>query len=133
MMRIFSLLVLCATTGVAVGAGTLKSEAKVDAAANPIRRVVTMLQMMQKKVEEEGVKEEELYEKFVCYCKSGKGTLGKSIEEQSTKIPQVESDIKEAESAMAQLQEDLSAHKADRAAAKEAMAKATEIREKEAA
>merc|ERR1719161_3521471 len=92
-----------------------------------------MLQMMQKKVEEEGVKEEELYEKFVCYCKSSKGTLAKSIEDAETKIPQLESDIKEAESEKAQLQEDLAAHKADRAAAKEAMAKATEIREKEAA
>jgi len=133
MVRIISLLVLCAATGVAVGAGALKSEAKVDATANPIRRVVTMLQMMQKKVEEEGVKEEELYEKFVCYCKTGKETLAKSIEDASVKIPQLESDIKEAESEKAQLQEDLSAHKADRAAAKEAMAKATEIREKEAA
>merc|ERR1719191_2044075 len=92
-----------------------------------------MLQMMSKKVEEEGVKEEELYEKFVCYCKSSKGTLAKSIEDAETKIPQVESDIKEAESEKAQLIEDLNAHKADRAAAKEAMAKATEIREKEAA
>merc|ERR1719482_1236752 len=130
-----SLLVLCATAGVVVGAGTLKSEAKVDSAANanPIRRVVTMLQMMVKKVEAEGVKEKELYDKFVCYCKSSKGTLAKSIEDASTKIPQVESDIKEAESEKAQLIEDLNAHKADRAAAKEAMAKATEIREKEAA
>merc|ERR1719333_877989 len=92
-----------------------------------------MLQMMQKKVEAEGEKEKELYEKFVCYCKSSKGTLAKSIEDAETKIPQLESDIKEAESEKAQLQEDLAAHKADRAAAKEAMAKATEIREKEAA
>merc|ERR1719428_2532801 len=101
--------------------------------ANPIRRVVTMLQMMSKKVEAEGEKEKELFEKFMCYCKSSKGTLAKSIEDAETKIPQVESDIKEAESEKAQLIEDLNAHKADRAAAKEAMAKATEIREKEAA
>merc|ERR1719235_2028393 len=92
-----------------------------------------MLQMMQKKVEAEGVKEEELYEKFVCYCKSSKGTLAKSIEDAETKIPQVESDIKEAESEKAQLMEDLNSHKADREEAKAAMAKATEIREKEAA
>merc|ERR1719235_1883646 len=92
-----------------------------------------MLQMMQKKVEAEGVKEEELYEKFVCYCKSSKGTLAKSIEDAETKIPQVESDIKEAESEKAQLIEDLNAHKADREEAKSAMAKATEMREKEAA
>merc|ERR1719482_1537795 len=130
-----SLLVLCATAGVVVGAGTLKSETRVDstANANPIRRVVTMLQMMQKKVEAEGEKEKELYEKFVCYCKSSKGTLAKSIEDAETKIPQVESDIKAAETELAQLNEDLNSHKADREEAKAAMAKATEMREKEAA
>merc|ERR1719359_684359 len=92
-----------------------------------------MLQMMQKKVEAEGVKEEELYEKFVCYCKSSKGELAKSIDDAENKVPQVESDIKEAESEKAQLIEDLNAHKNDRAEAKSAMAKATEMREKEAA
>merc|ERR1719235_3167166 len=92
-----------------------------------------MLQMMQKKVEAEGEKEKELFEKFMCYCKSSKETLAKSIEDAETKIPQVESDIKEAESEKAQLIEDLNAHKADREEAKSAMAKATEIREKEAA
>jgi hypothetical protein len=34
-------------------------------AANPIRKVVTMLQMMQKKVEQEGEKEKELFDKFM--------------------------------------------------------------------
>merc|ERR1719326_1475890 len=92
-----------------------------------------MLQMIKKKVEAEGVKEEELYEKFVCYCKSSKGELAKSIDDAENKVPQVESDIKEAESEKAQLIEDLNAHKNDRAEAKSAMAKATEMREKEAA
>jgi len=106
---------------------------KTESAANPIRRVVTMLQMMQKKVEAEGVKEKELFDKFMCYCKSSKETLAKSIEDAGVKVPQLESDIKESEGEMAQLQEDLNSHKADREEAKGAMAKATEIREKEAA
>merc|ERR1719333_240845 len=92
-----------------------------------------MLQMMQKKVEAEGEKEKELYEKFVCYCKSSKGTLAKSIDDADTKIPQLESDLKAATEEKAKLEEDLEAHQADRAAAEEAMAKATEMREKEAA
>merc|ERR1719161_997824 len=106
---------------------------KTEAAANPIRRVVTMLQMMQKKVEAEGVKEKELFDKFMCYCKSSKETLAKSIEDAGVKIPQLESDIKESGGELAQLQEDLKNHKADREEAKAAMAKATEMREKEAA
>merc|ERR1719335_1658359 len=92
-----------------------------------------MLQMMMKKVEAEGVKEEELYDKFMCYCKNSDETLGKSIGDANTKIPQLESDIKEAVETKAQLEADITAHQTDRDAAKEAMAKATEIREKEAA
>jgi len=101
--------------------------------ANPIRKVVTMLQMMMKKIEAEGVKEKELYDKFMCYCNNADETLGKSISDADTKIPQLESDIKQAVEEKAQLESDLEAHQADRTAAEEAMAKATEIREKEAA
>merc|ERR1719240_1112627 len=92
-----------------------------------------MLQMMQKKVEAEGVKEEELFEKFMCYCKNGAAALAKSIGDAETKIPQLESSIKQASEMKAQLEEDIKNHQADRAAAKAAMAKATAQREKEAA
>merc|ERR1719261_876075 len=91
--------------------------------ANPMRRVITMLQMMVKKVEEEGKKETELFEKFMCYCDTGKATLGKSISDAQEKIPQVESDIKEAVAEKATLDQDLSTHKADREQAKGDIAK----------
>merc|ERR1719218_507039 len=89
--------------------------------------------MMMKKIEAEGEKEKELYDKFMCYCVTADETLGKSIQDADTKIPQLESDIKEASEEKAQLESDLEAHQNDRAAANEAMAKATEMREKEAA
>merc|ERR1719473_1666689 len=101
--------------------------------ANPIRKVVTMLQMMQKKVMAEAEKETELYEKYMCYCKTGASTLSKSIADAEAKMPELQSAIEEAEAKMKQLKEDVAAHQADRAAAKEAIAKATAIREKEAA
>merc|ERR1719174_3030133 len=90
-----------------------------------------MLQMMAKKVEAEGKKEAELFEKFMCYCDSNSGALQKSIDDAKTKIPQVESDIKEAEGTKKQLEEDLKNHRQDRTDAKAAMEKATGIREKE--
>merc|ERR1719321_988941 len=99
--------------------------------ANPIRRVVTMLQMMAKKVEAEGEKEEALYDKFVCYCKTSGTTLGQSISDNNAQIPQVQSDIEEAEQKLATTRQELAQHQTDRDAAKEAMAKATAIREKE--
>jgi chromosome segregation ATPase len=102
-------------------------------AANPIRKVVTMLQNMQKKVTAEAAKEKDLYDKFMCYCKNGAGDLSLSIGSADNKIPQVGADIKESEAKKKQLQEDLKQHQMDRAAAKEAMAEATAIREKEQA
>merc|ERR1719269_83884 len=101
--------------------------------ANPIRKVVTMLQAMQKKVQAEGEKEEELFEKFMCYCKNGDEALAKSIADAEEKVGQLPKDIEAAESEVKQLKADLKQHQTDRAAAKAAMADATKIREKEAA
>merc|ERR1719191_1384344 len=67
-----------------------------ESGKNPIRRVVSMLQMMTKKIEAEAKKEQELYDKFMCYCKTGSETLGKSIADNDVKIPQLQSDIEEA-------------------------------------
>uniref|UniRef100_A0A7S4QK26 Uncharacterized protein n=1 Tax=Alexandrium monilatum TaxID=311494 RepID=A0A7S4QK26_9DINO len=102
-------------------------------AANPVRKVVTMLQAMQKKVQEEGEKEKKLYDKFVCYCRTSGGDLQQSIATAQAKVPSVGSEIKEAESQKIQLEEDLKQHQSDRSAAKTAMEEATAIREKEAA
>jgi len=119
---------LTTTDALAVG-----STSATEMNANPMRKVVTMLQMMAKKVEAEGEKEQEMFDKFMCYCKTSGETLGASIADAEEKIPQLESDIKEAESTAQQLADDLVTHKADRDAAKDAIAKATGIRGKEAA
>jgi len=77
---------------------TAGAELNHRAAANPIRKVVTMLQMMQKKVEAEGAKETELFDKYMCYCKSSGGALAKSVADAKVKMPSVAADIDEAES-----------------------------------
>jgi len=99
--------------------------------ANPIRKVVTMLQMMTNKIEAEAKKEKALYDKFMCYCETSDGELSKSIEDANTKIPQLESDIKAGVEEKARLETELEAHQSDRDAAKTALAKAAAIREKE--
>jgi len=103
------------------------------AAANPIRKVVTMLQALQAKVEGEGEKERELHEKYMCYCKSAGGTLQKSIADAQARAPELTASIEAGNGQMAQLKEDLKNHQNDRAAAKTAMAEATALREKEKA
>jgi len=103
-----------------------------SAAVNPIRKVVTMLQMMQNKVMAEGKAAEELYDKFMCYCETGKETLEKSIADAEAKITQLEAAVKEAAALKEQLDAEIKEHKASRADAKDALAKAGALRKKEA-
>jgi len=102
-------------------------------AANPIRRVVTMLQEMEVKVNEEGEKEKALFDKFMCYCKTADADLEASIKTGKAKITSLEELLKTGKAQMEQLEADLKEHETSRAEAKEAMAAATAMREKEAA
>jgi|Transcript_43559 septal ring factor EnvC (AmiA/AmiB activator) len=111
----------------------LPSAESLAVAVNPIRRVVTMLQNMQKKIDTEAKKEEELFEKFMCYCKTGKADLEGSIETSKAKIEQLKSAIEETEATLKQTKADLKSAQEDRAEAKEAVANAKSLREKEAA
>jgi len=119
----------------AVVAATVAAEQRDSLlnAANPIRKVVSMLQMMQKKVEAEGEKDKELFDKFMCYCKNAGGDLTKSIADANTKLPRVASDIEEGEAKVATMKEELKQAQVDRSAAEAAMAEATSLRKKEAA
>jgi len=107
--------------------------AKVESAANPIRKVVTMLQKMQQKVTEEGKREEDLYEKFMCYCKNSGNDLAQSIADAEAKIENVAASLEESTQRKEQLTADLKDHTANRDDAKDTMAKATALREKEEA
>merc|ERR1719324_418898 len=87
---------------------------------------------MQKKVAAEGEKEEELFEKFMCYCKNGKGALEGSIAQAKQTNDQLKSSIEETDATLKQMKADLKTAQTDRAEAKAAVAKATALREKEA-
>mmetsp|Transcript_81986 Transcript_81986/g.219349 ORF Transcript_81986/g.219349 Transcript_81986/m.219349 type:complete len:772 (+) Transcript_81986:90-2405(+) len=118
--------------GVFVACGAAVASATSEqAAVNPIRRIVGMLQNMQEKVEAEGKTQDSLFEKFICYCERNKKELAKSIEESKSKITSLESSIESAVAEKTQVEADLKQHKADRAAAKAAIEEATEMRNKE--
>jgi len=129
-MRGISLL-LASTGPVALHAAEQRQTMKV--AANPIRKVVTMMQALQAKVEAEGAIEKELFDKYMCYCKNGASALAESIAAAEAKGPELAAAIEAGTGKLAQLKDDIKAHQADRAAAKTAMAEATALREKEAA
>merc|ERR1719359_1077660 len=87
----------------------------VEQQANPIRKVVTMLQSMEKQVTKEGEKEQELFERFMCYCKNGAATLQKSISDAEAKAPQLAADIEAGEAEVKQLKADIKQAQEDRA------------------
>mmetsp|Transcript_142441 Transcript_142441/g.455293 ORF Transcript_142441/g.455293 Transcript_142441/m.455293 type:complete len:723 (+) Transcript_142441:105-2273(+) len=97
--------------------------------ANPIRKVVTMLQAMQSKVTEEGEKAEELFGKFMCYCKNSGGDLSGSIQAAELKIAELGPEIQGAEEKKLKTEEELKSDQDERVAAKTAMAEATALRQ----
>jgi len=131
-MKMPALLLLALGT-MAEGRSQASVSSAVAVSANPIRRVVTMLQKMQTKVTEEGKKEEELYDKFMCYCKTGASDLSASITSAETKISQDTSSLQSSEELKTQLDQELAEHKTDRSDAQGAIAEAKALREKEAA
>lgn len=124
MVKVFNILALSAVASQAV-------ELQGRAHGNPIRKVVTLLQNTVKKVEAEGKKEKELFDKFMCSCKTGGNDLSDGIADAKTKIPELESAIEASTGKKAQFEKDLADHKADKAAALKAMAEATSVRDKE--
>jgi len=117
----------------ALSAGTTVQSVEVQASANPVRRVVTLLQNLQKKVEAEGETDKDLHEKYLCFCETGVATLEKSIADTEANGAAAAAAAKEAGAQSSQLQQDLASHKTDRTNAEEAIAAATAVREKEAA
>jgi len=126
----FAVAIIFAVLGCA--SAVSRVEAQAESAANPIRKVVTMLQSMQAKITAEGEKKEKMFDQYMCYCNNADGTLGKSISDAETKIPQVESAIKEDSAMKQQLESELKAAQVGRVEAKDAISKAEALREKEA-
>jgi len=125
-MRVLALLLGLA----AVQAAAVRSTEQLS--ENPIRRIVNLLQMMQKEIEADGEKDEEMTEKYMCYCETNTKKLADSIAATEEEIPQIEASIKEAIGSEEQNNADLDKHKKDREEAKAAIDSATKQREKEA-
>jgi len=103
-----------------------------EAQANPIRRVVSMLQDMQAKIEEEGKRQAKAMDKYRCYCKTNDEELAKSIADGKAYVELLESKIQAATNGKAQAEADLKQAKEDRAEANKAIEDAEANREKEA-
>merc|ERR1719353_1813826 len=72
-----------------------------------------------------------MYDKFMCYCDGNTGEMQKSVEEAAQRITELKAKLESSIAEKDQLDQDLIAHKQDREAANQDLAKATAIREKE--
>jgi hypothetical protein len=100
---------------VLAGSASLAQEKQaLQTHANPIRRVVSLLQGLSQKITEEGEKEKKLFDKFMCYCKKARAEVEKTIAENSDKEPMVQADIKGAKSKLSKLKMQKTAHSTDR-------------------
>merc|ERR1719408_547428 len=131
-MRTTIAVLLVCTFGSVESTAVSKGEMQAGVNANPIRKVVMMLQNMQKKIAAEGEHKEDLYNKFMCYCQNGDEALKKSIADAETKIEQLKELMGSGAAEKKQLEADVAKAKEDRTAAKKDIAEATALREKEA-
>jgi len=104
-----------------------------ETGANPIRKIVTLLQNMQKEVEAEGAKEKELFDKFMCYCSGNNGDLNKKEADVKAQIEELSATVKASQAEKVQLVQDLANHKKDRDEAGSDLEAATVLRAKESA
>merc|ERR1719355_80510 len=115
-----------------MNAAMAANNANAAEGANPIRKIVTLLQNMQKEIEAEGAKEKELFDKFMCYCSSNNGELAKAVADGKAQVEELTAKLKSEEAEKVQTAQELIDHKKDREGAKADVEEATVIREKEA-
>merc|ERR1719453_1523111 len=99
---------------------------------NPIRKIVGMLQDMQKELEHEADNEAELFEKAMCTCENGEKSLSNVIETSAAETDRLTSKIEEDTAQQDALAEELKNHAETKKTAENDLEKATGLREKEA-
>ena len=81
------------------GVGAVQVRNKV----NPIRRVVTLLQEMAKKITEEGEQKAAMYDNLECYCGTTSQKLKTNVKEGSARITDSTSKIQAEEGILVEL------------------------------
>jgi len=100
--------------------------------ANPMRKIINLLQEMRKQVEVDGEKRQELFDAFMCYCQTNKEKTQKSIEDQTAKIDSLKSTIEELSGSNEQLKAEVKEISEELAEDEEAVSEATKVRKSEA-
>jgi len=110
---------------------SLSSVGATNQSENPIRKIVTLLQKMQSEIEAEGEKEEEAFDKFMCYCNGNTDSMKAGAAEGAQQAEELSSKLEALKAEKAQLDQELSDHQSSREQAKQDSKKAQNIRDKE--
>merc|ERR1719316_1774050 len=97
---------------------------------NPIRKITGLLENMQKEIEEQGEKEKELYDKFMCFCDAGTADLLKTATDAEAANKAAAAQLESDTSEKAQLEQDIKTHTSDLENAQKDLEEATMIRDK---
>jgi len=103
----------------------------IQAKVNPMRKIISMLQDMQKELEREGELEKEIFDKAICACEGGEAELDKVIADSSAVIDEKTAEIGSKTAETTQLTQDVATHKSDAKQAEADLSEATTIRDKE--
>merc|ERR1719271_1672079 len=96
-------------------------QSKAMTEENPMRKIISMLQDMQK----------EIFDKALCACENGEEELDKTIADSQAAIEEWTSKTESGKAESAQLTQEVADHKTSAAQAKSDLSEATTLREKE--
>jgi len=128
MAQSFMIAILCASI---VATASAEGREGASAMANPIRKVVTILQGMSKKIKKEGEEEVKLHEAYKCAVKKSTAEITVSIAANEDKLPPLETNLVELTTKLTQLKADLKKAQEDTAAANKALEDSAEQRASE--
>ena len=103
----------------------------LDAAVNPVTRVVGLLKEMKAQVEAEAQEDEEIYSKMGCWCETNEKEKTAAIKKAGEIIEESEATIEEGAAVSARLKNEIDGLNGELQANQEALDKATAIRESE--
>ncbi|CAE7482641.1 unnamed protein product [Symbiodinium sp. CCMP2456] len=104
---------------------------RVDSKKDPVTKVVTLLQDMAKQLEVDAKKDEDIYDKMVCWCTETQKAKQKAIDEGGARIESLSAEIEQGVALSARLQPEIESLKKEEEKNKQALEQASAIRKKQ--
>jgi uncharacterized phage infection (PIP) family protein YhgE len=99
--------------------------------ANPLLKIVGMMEDMRTELEKEAKDEKDIFEEAMCICKKGEKELGGVISFSTSEIERLESAVESGTAGKAKLASEIKDHKQDKIDTTKSLEEATAIRENE--